>query len=367
MTDLPGIEISGVTKRFGATVAVDAVSLAIPDGSFFALLGPSGCGKTTLLRMIGGFETPDAGRIVIEGQDVTDLPPERRPTNMVFQSYAVFPHLTVAQNVAYGLRRLKLPEHEAKRRVGEALEMVKLDGLAGRMPDQLSGGQRQRVALARALILRPAVLLLDEPLSALDKKLRDEMQLELRALQRAVEITFVFVTHDQEEALSMADSAAVMFRGRIAQVAEPGELYENPATQEVAAFIGSMTFFPAVVRSVAGGTVQAEAEGLGVIETTMPAGGADWVVPGARVTAGIRPEKLDICDAATPRTFKARATVLASSYLGDRSHYLVRLAGRDAPITVTYPNTDRDPTPDYATGTDVIIGWNAGSFVLLRS
>jgi ABC-type Fe3+/spermidine/putrescine transport system ATPase subunit len=233
------VRIAGVTKRFGSVVAVDDVSLEIRPNEFFALLGPSGCGKTTLLRMLAGFEWPSAGRIVIDGEDMAQMPPNRRPVNMVFQSYAVFPHMSVADNVAYGLRVTGTPGSEIKPRVKDALAMVRLAGLDERLPDQLSGGQRQRVALARALIKRPKVLLLDEPLSALDKKLREEMQLELVRLQQDVGITFVIVTHDQDEALSMADRIAVMDQGRILQTAPPDELYEAPNCRMVADFIGT--------------------------------------------------------------------------------------------------------------------------------
>ena len=228
-----------MTKRFGEVVAVDQVSLAIQRNEFFALLGPSGCGKTTLLRMLAGFEMASAGRILIDGEDMAGVVPNRRPVNMVFQSYAVFPHMTVADNVAYGLRVSGTPHAEIGPRVEDALAMVRLTGFEQRRPDQLSGGQRQRVALARALIKRPKVLLLDEPLSALDKKLREEMQLELVRLQQEVGITFVIVTHDQEEALSMADRIAVMDQGRILQVAPPDELYEQPNCRMVADFIGT--------------------------------------------------------------------------------------------------------------------------------
>jgi len=234
----PIITFENVTKRFGRMVAVDNVSLAIDEGEFFCLLGPSGCGKTTLLRMLAGFETPTEGRILIDGQDISTTPPNRRPVNMVFQSYAVFPHMSVADNVAYGLKIDRVPGAERDRRVQEALELVQLGGLGERKPDQLSGGQRQRVALARALVKRPRVLLLDEPLSALDAKLRDQMRTELCALQETVGITFIMVTHDQDEALAMASRCAVMNRGLLQQVATPNSLYEFPGSRFVADFIG---------------------------------------------------------------------------------------------------------------------------------
>jgi spermidine/putrescine ABC transporter ATP-binding subunit len=250
MPNEPIIRIEGATKRFGSTAAVDDVSLEIAANEFFALLGPSGCGKTTLLRLLAGLERAGEGRILIDGEDMAGVPPNRRPVNMVFQSYAVFPHMSVAQNVAYGLKVTGVRRAEIQGRVAEALAMVRLDGLDERRPDQLSGGQRQRVALARALIKRPKVLLLDEPLSALDRKLREEMQLELVRLQREVGITFLIVTHDQEEALSMADRIGVMDRGRLLQVAPPQELYESPSCHMVADFIGKMNLFPGRVIDV---------------------------------------------------------------------------------------------------------------------
>lgn len=237
------IRFENVTKRYGKVLAVDDVSLSIDEGEFFALLGPSGCGKTTLLRMLAGFETPSEGRILIDGQDISKVPPNKRPVNMVFQSYAVFPHMTVADNVAYGLKVDGVHAAERDRRVQEALGLVKLDGYGARKPDQLSGGQRQRVALARALVKRPRVLLLDEPLSALDAKLREAMRSELTLLQEKVGITFLFVTHDQDEALAMASRCAVMNRGLLQQVATPSDLYEYPNSRFVADFIGSVNMF----------------------------------------------------------------------------------------------------------------------------
>ena len=241
-----GVEIRQVTKRFGAVTAVDGVSLDVRRGELFALLGPSGCGKTTLLRMVGGLEAPTAGAIRIEGADVTGLPAHRRPAHMVFQQYALFPHLTVAENVAFGLRYKKdVPRAAHAQRVGEALALVRLAGLEKRHPHQLSGGQRQRVALARALVLEPRVLLLDEPLAALDPRLREEVQVELKQLQRTLGITFLFVTHDREEALGLSDRVAVMRQGKVEQVGTPAEVFERPATPFVAEFLGAANFFTA--------------------------------------------------------------------------------------------------------------------------
>ena len=237
------VEVRSVTKRFGEVAAVHEVSLRVRRGEFSALLGPSGCGKTTLLRMIAGFETPTNGRIVIHGEDVTDLPPYRRPTNLVFQHYALFPHLTVAENVAFGLRYKQSAAGDRRSAIQQALALVKLTGLETRRPDQLSGGQKQRVALARALVLEPQVLLLDEPLGALDQKLRREMQVELKALQRQLGITFLFVTHDQEEALTMSDRIAVMNAGRVEQAGAAAEVFERPRTRFVAEFMGAANFF----------------------------------------------------------------------------------------------------------------------------
>jgi ABC-type Fe3+/spermidine/putrescine transport system ATPase subunit len=262
------LDISNVSKSFADAAVVNRVSLEVARGEFFALLGPSGCGKTTLLRMIAGFETPDSGSISIDGETMTDVPPHLRPTNMVFQSYAIFPHLNVFDNIAYGLRKEGLSKQGLRAKVQAMLETVRLEGLEGRAPDQLSGGQRQRVALARALVREPKLLLLDEPLGALDKRLREAMQVELRALQRKVGITFLLVTHDQQEALSLCDRIAVMDQGRILQIAGPRELYEHPNCRAVADFIGEINFFHASVRQIDQTTVTVNAGLLGTL--TLP-------------------------------------------------------------------------------------------------
>jgi spermidine/putrescine ABC transporter ATP-binding subunit len=287
--EAPAIAIQGVTKRFGAVEAVRALSLEIHDGEFFSLLGPSGCGKTTLMRMLAGFESADEGRIILRGEDVTDRPPNRRPTNMVFQSYELFPHLTVADNVAYGLKLQKVPAAERARRVGEMLEMVGVAGLERRRANELSGGQQQRVALARALVNRPAVLLLDEPLSALDVKLRKRMQLELKAIQAELRTTFVFVTHDQEEALVLSDRIGIMAAGELLQVATPRELYERPADPFVADFVGTLSELAVTITA---------REGELAVARPAPGQCVALVAPGAAagdtLRVGVRPERVRI-------------------------------------------------------------------------
>jgi spermidine/putrescine transport system ATP-binding protein len=325
-----------VTKRFGNLVAVDDLSLDLGRGEFFTLLGPSGCGKTTTLRLIAGFERPSAGRIRIEGADVAGLPAHRRPTNTVFQSYALFPHLSVEDNVAFGLKRKKVAKGEIRKRVAAELERVGLAGEAKRRPAQLSGGQQQRVALARALVNLPKVLLLDEPLGALDLKLRKGLQVELKRIQRDVGITFVYVTHDQEEALTMSDRIAVMNRGRVEQVAEPEDVYERPATTFVAGFIGVSNLMPATVSG--SGEVRLD-QGPACPSPT------DGLATGERCYAVVRPEKLRIetlgsgdGDASNglPRV---EGTVESSLYLGTATQIVVDL-GSDVRMTVLVPNAD---------------------------
>ncbi|MFI7445746.1 ABC transporter ATP-binding protein [Nonomuraea indica] len=285
------LKIDGVTRRFGDVTALDGVSLEIGQGEFFALLGPSGCGKTTLLRIIAGFETPDSGTVTLDGDDLLAAPPNRRPISLMFQSYALFPHMTVARNVAYGLEQEKLPRQEIRKRVGEVLETVGLAEHGDRRPAQLSGGQRQRVALARSIVKRPRLLLLDEPLSALDKKVRADMQLELKRLQHEVGITFVVVTHDQEEAMSLADRIAVFHNGRVCQVDEPVALYERPRTPFVAGFVGASNLF----EGTAGEGGGLSAGGFGVLPgTPLPD-----VVAGVEALLCVRPENITLTDADT--------------------------------------------------------------------
>ncbi|MFN8619950.1 MAG: ABC transporter ATP-binding protein [Chloroflexota bacterium] len=295
----PAFAIEGVTRRFGEVVAVDDLWLDIREGEFFSLLGPSGCGKTTTLRMLAGFETPDEGTIRLRGEDVTDTPPNRRNTNLVFQHYELFPHMTVFQNVAYGLRLKKVKEPELSTRVREALRIVRVEELADRGARQLSGGQQQRVALARAIVNRPAVLLLDEPLSALDVKLRKQMQLELKAIQHQLGTTFVYVTHDQEEALLLSDRIGIMSHGKLLQVADPRRIYDHPADGFVADFVGSLNVFDGRVAEVAGDLAVVFPEGLEATGDVTPrlVVRADGLAPGAAVRVAVRPERIAIAAA----------------------------------------------------------------------
>ena len=335
LPERPMIEIASVTKTYGRFNALDDASLAIRSGEFFSLLGPSGCGKTTLLRMIGGFDTPTHGTIAIDGQPMLGIPANRRPTNMVFQSYAIFPHLDVEQNVAYGLKRLKLDRAEERRRVDEALAQVSLAGLGKRGATELSGGQRQRVALARALVMRPKVLLLDEPLSALDKKLREQMQVELRSLQKAVGITFVLVTHDQYEALAMSDRIAVMFDGKIAQVAAPKDIYQRPVNRQVADFLGGMNFIEAALVSENATAIEVETKGFGRVATQKP---AHWAAQGGAVTIGIRPERLRVLWDQESARHELTGTVVDRHYFGEITHLVIAIPGMDKPLSVTETN-----------------------------
>jgi len=285
-----GIAVDGVSKRFGGVTAVDDVSISIGEGEFFSLLGPSGCGKTTTLRMIAGFEVPDEGRIMLQGRDVTTVTPARRPVNMVFQQYALFPHMSIADNVAFGLKVKRVPRSEHRQRIGDILRIVNLEGLERRRPRQLSGGQQQRVALARALVNQPAALLLDEPLGALDVKLRKQMQLELKRIQHELGTTFVYVTHDQEEALAMSDRIAVMNGGRVEQIGGPREIYEHPETAFVADFIGSLNALELKVDELVGSYAVVR---VGERERVVVPVEAD-VRPGAVLRVAVRPERVQI-------------------------------------------------------------------------
>ncbi len=316
-TNAGAVTLDGLSKRYGDVEAVSELSLEIPAGRFYSLLGPSGCGKTTTLRMIAGFEEPSAGRVLIGGADVTDTPAHRRPVNTVFQSYALFPHLSVRENVGFGLRFQRAAKSEKEKRVADALALVQMEALGRRRPHELSGGQQQRVALARALVLEPAVLLLDEPLGALDAKLRRALQVELKALQERVGITFLYVTHDQEEALTMSDSLAVMRDGIVEQAGTPREVYEEPKTTFVAEFLGTSNLMTA---SADGGAVRLGDVRLGVAGSP-PASGD------ARLT--IRPERIRIEPAGTPGENRVPATIERFVYLGSTTQVFLRLASGD--------------------------------------
>jgi spermidine/putrescine transport system ATP-binding protein len=334
----PSVRLRGVSKKFGDFTAVREMDLDIPEGEFFTLLGPSGCGKTTTLRMIAGFEDPTSGTVLLAGDDVTGLPAFKRPTNTVFQSYALFPHLSVERNVGFGLERKRVSKDEVRRRVAEELERVGLAAEAKRKPRQLSGGQQQRVALARALVNRPAVLLLDEPLGALDLKLRKQLQFELKRIQQDVGITFVYVTHDQEEALTMSDRIAVMNRGVIEQMAGPEEIYERPRTTFVAGFIGVSNLMPGEVVSANGDQPSLRLD-AGPTVRTVDLRGAE---AGERVHAVVRPEKLGLerGDGAGPAdSMSVQGQVESSLYLGTATQMVVRLADGTG-MTVLVPNAD---------------------------
>jgi len=334
----PYVEVDRVTKSFGDFKAVDDVSLKIYKGEIFCLLGASGCGKTTLLRMLGGFETPSSGRIFIDGEDMTGVPPYERPVNMMFQSYALFPHMTVEQNVAFGLKQDGVPKAEIADRVATMLELVKLGGLGKRKPHQLSGGQKQRVALARSLVKRPKLLLLDEPLGALDKKLREHTQFELVSLQDKLGVTFIVVTHDQEEAMTLASRIGVMNHGEIVQAGTPSEIYEFPGSKFVADFVGSVNIFEGKLIEDEPEHVRIASDELGA---TIYVSHGISAPPEAIVWAAIRPEKVFMSTAPPEGTDNVvRGAVQDIAYLGDLSIYLVKLATGKV-VRVTQPNTSR--------------------------
>jgi len=319
------VRFEGVSKRFTGLAAVERVSLDIFPGEFFALLGPSGCGKTTLLRLLAGFETPDEGRVLLDGQDLASVPPYRRPVNMMFQTYALFPHLSVEGNVAFGLKQEGLPKAEIAARVAEMLALVRLEGFGRRKPETLSGGQSQRVALARSLVKRPRVLLLDEPMAALDKKLRGETQFELMQLQEKLGLTFIIVTHDQQEAMTVADRIGVMDHGRLVQVATPAEIYEQPNSRWVADFIGEVNLLEGRVTEAGAQGIVIESAAAGRLRAAAPA----QVKPGDTVCVALRPEKIRIArePPATAGENCVGGEVASIGYLGDLSVYRVRLAG----------------------------------------
>ncbi|QGX97020.1 ABC transporter ATP-binding protein [Roseovarius faecimaris] len=359
------ISIQNVDKYFGKFQAVDNVSVDIGHAEFFSLLGSSGCGKTTLLRMLAGFENPTNGEIYIDGQAMSEVPPHQRPVNMVFQSYAIFPHLNVRDNIAYGLRKQKLSKAKRYEMVDEMLELIKLPDYGDRKANELSGGQRQRIALARALILRPKVLLLDEPLGALDKQLREQMQLELRALQRTVGITFVFVTHDQEEALTLSDRIAVMSGGKVLQLDTPTGLYELPQSRQVASFIGTMNFFDATVTAATSGAQHVPVKASGLGEVTALTRGQDFA-NAAQVQVAIRPEKLRLSDDRPEGAENAiQGTLENAAYLGERSHFYVSIPGQDKPVAVSAQNRERVDGINAESARPVWLSWNNDAMVLL--
>jgi spermidine/putrescine transport system ATP-binding protein len=357
MEDVFEVELRDVSKRFGRFEAVKSVSLGVRRGEFLTLLGPSGCGKTTLLRMIAGFEFPDEGRVILGGRDVTDVPPYRRDVTTVFQQYALFPHLTVFDNVAFGLERRRAPRDEIKRRVTALLDMVELEGLEDRRPTELSGGQQQRVALARALVLEPRVLLLDEPLAALDLKLRKQMQVELKGLQQRVGISFIFVTHDQEEALTMSDRIVVMNAGKIEQIGRAEEIYERPQTEFVAGFIGVSNIFEGIV---VGAEESRAVIRVGESQVRVETGGIE---DGERVRVLIRPEKIRLAPGAASESLGGEINAVV--YLGESTQWRVRLDDGQV-IAVLEQNREPSRSSQSRVGERVSISWEPGSAVILR-
>lgn len=361
----PMVQIRDLSKRFGDAVAVDGVSLDIARGELFAILGSSGCGKTTLLRMLAGFEQPSGGSIIIDGVDVTDAPPYERPVNLMFQSYALFPHMTVFENIAYGLKKERLPPPKIKERVAEMLALVQLEPLAARKPDKLSGGQQQRVALARALVKRPKLLLLDEPLAALDKKLREHTQFELSNLQYQLGTTFVLVTHDQHEAMTLAGRIAVMAAGRIAQVGTPGQVYEYPATRDVASFVGNINLIDGRVTNCEAGRISLQCPKLNAHLAVLC---EEQVGAGTEICVAVRPEKITISrDAPDARDRNVvKGVVRDLGYFGDQSLYRVLLQS-GAVLQVSAQNMRRTASLTVEWDDEVFLSWEVASTILLRT
>jgi putrescine transport system ATP-binding protein len=361
----PLIRFEAIVKKFGDFTAVDGVSLDIYEREFFCLLGPSGCGKTTLMRMLAGFERPSSGRVILAGEDIAGIPPHRLPVNMMFQSYALFPHMTVEKNVAFGLKQDGVPKDEIATRVAAILKQVQLTGMERRRPDQLSGGQRQRVALARALVKRPKVLLLDEPLGALDKKLREETQFELMDLQVELGITFLMVTHDQDEAMTMADRIGMMSKGRLVQVGTPGEIYEQPVSRAVAEFVGDVSIFEGRIldKGPSGWRIES-----GTAGATLEVAGADGFKPGELVAVAVRPEKMrmlqDAPDAGTVNAMPGE--IYDIGYLGDWTTYRVQLASGTV-IKVSRANASRYMARPITWEDRVWVTFDPDAAVILRS
>jgi len=360
----PLVQIQGVTKRFDGATAVDEVTLDIERNELFAILGASGCGKTTLLRMLAGFEEPTSGRILIDGVDMTHTPPYERPVNLMFQSYALFPHMTVAQNVAYGLKKERVPAPQIRERVAEMLALVKLGPLAGRKPDKLSGGERQRVALARALVKRPKLLLLDEPLAALDKKLREHTQFELANLQYQLGTTFVVVTHDQDEAMTLATRIAVMAQGRVAQVGTPGEVYEFPANRYVADFVGNINLIDGRVVRVLDDRIDLKCDALNAELSVLC---NEPVVPDTPLCVAVRPEKITLTREPPPAEGRnvLKGVVWDLGYFGDQSLYRIKLP-TGAVMQVSAQNQRRSARHSVEWDDDVYLSWDVSSTILLR-
>ena len=370
-SDTPDIRFDNVTKRYGDVVAVDNVSLAINRGEFFSFLGPSGCGKTTSLRMIAGFEQPTEGDVHISDASVVGVPPHKRPVNMVFQNYALFPHMTVAENIGYGLRQRdpKPSKPDIEKQVDETLEMVQLSGYGKRRSWELSGGQQQRVALARALINRPTVLLLDEPLAALDRKLRREMQIELQTLQRDVGITFILVTHDQEEALSMSDRICIMRDGHVVQSGAPRDLYDQPVNRYVADFVGKSNFIPGAIKNISGNAITIESEN-GEPFIGSPSIGAPSLSVGAHASIAVRPELIVIRAKGTAVSDMGADTTLNGRvknriFLGEHTEYLVNTDGL-GDVLILSPKHIESARGGFNPGDDVSIGWKNDTALALE-
>ena len=372
------IILSSITKKFGDTVAVDDVSLQIEGGEFFSLLGPSGCGKTTTLRIIGGFVYPTAGEVFINGELMEETPPYRRPVNTVFQNYALFPHKTVAQNIAFGLQMKKMPKAEISDAIERSLDLIQLPGYGERKPNELSGGERQRVALARALINEPTILLLDEPLSALDLKLRKQMQLELKALQRKIGITFVYVTHDQGEALALSDRIAVMNEGRILQVGTPSEIYDSPQNCFVADFIGTSNFFEGTLISTDGDLVRVESNTEPTFKFVCPH--SEGMPIDTPVTVMIRPERIDISAKSNPDLPNCLRVIQDESYLGTTVQYTVQTdyptsiivnqqwrGMETSPYSLGVQNRNKRETYRFKQGDTVYLQWAAENAIVLKT